>query len=48
MKMQLMQLNYIDKVFYSLFLATFEGTESKGARVDGKTPWPNALKKLAR
>ena len=46
--MQLMELNHIDKVFYSPFLATFEDTESKGARVYGETaPCPNALKKSA-
>ena len=47
MQMQLMELNHIDKVFYSLFLATFEDTESKGARVYGEMPQPNAPKKSA-
>ena len=44
-EMKLMELIHIDKVFYSPFLATFEDTESKGARVYGETSWPNALKK---
>ena len=43
--MPLMELNHIDKVLYSPFLATFEDTESKGALVYGEMLRPIALKK---